>query len=165
MSLAEHPRILQLVARYNGLPPRDRGALQLLVVFVVGLLFYLLVWAPVNNFYASSMAQRERQLSLIQYLHATEAQARALGSGKASALAGQSLLSQISSSTQGFQIKPNRLQPEGSDGVSVWFDDVNFNNLVRWLEAQAQQGITVRQISIDRDDLPGTVSARVILQN
>ena len=85
--------------------------------------------------------------------------------GKAGALAGQSLLSQISSSTQGFQIKPNRLQPEGSDGVSVWFDDVNFNNLVRWLEAQAQQGITVRQISIDRDDLPGTVSARVILQN
>jgi general secretion pathway protein M len=165
MTLAKHPQVLLLIERYHGLPPRDRSALQLLAVVVVGLLFYLLVWSPVNSFYASSVVQRERQLSLIQYLHATEAQARAVGTGKPGALAGQSLLSQISSSTQRFQIKPNRLQPEGSDAVSVWFDGVNFNNLVRWLEAQAQQGITVRQISIDRDELPGTVSARVILHN
>jgi general secretion pathway protein M len=151
------------LARFHNLPGRDQKALLALAVAVTLLVLYLAVWVPVYQVLETGQAHRERQLELLRYLHGTEMQARAAASGSVSGVRGQSLLPQISSSTQRFQIKPNRLQPEGSDAVSVWFDAVSFNDLMRWLEQQSAQGIQVRQISIDRDEAPGKVNARIIL--
>jgi general secretion pathway protein M len=151
------------LARFHNLPGRDQKALLALAVVAGLLVLYLAVWLPVYQVFENGQANRERQLELLRYLHGTELQARAAASGPARGAKGQALLPQISSSTQGFQIKPNRLQPEGSDAVSVWFDAVSFNDLMRWLEQQAAQGIQVRQISIDRDEAPGKVNARIIL--
>jgi len=162
MTLRSHPLVKQGLDRYRGLSSRDRSVLQLLAVIVGLLLIYSLVWIPADRFLANSQDERNRHFDLLRYMQGTEAQARAV-TGVTSGLAGQTLLSQISSSTANFQIKPNRLQPEGSDAVSVWFDSVSFNNLIRWLEQQSQQGINVRQISIDKGEAQGTVSARVIL--
>lgn len=162
MTLRSHPLVKQGLDRYRGLSSRDRRLLQLLAVVVGLLLVYSLVWLPADRFLANSQDERNRHLDLLRYMQGTEAQARAV-TGMTGSLAGQTLLSQISSSTANFQIKPNRLQPEGSDAVSVWFDSVSFDNLIRWLEQQAQQGINVRQISIDKGEAQGTVSARVIL--
>jgi general secretion pathway protein M len=158
------PGLLQLwLVRFHNLPGRDQKAL-LALGFVLGMLvFYLAVWVPVYQVHETGQANRERQLELLRYLRGTETQARAAASGPASGAKGQALLPQISSSTQRFQIKPNRLQPEGSDAVSVWFDAVSFNDLMRWLEQQASEGIEVRQISIDRDEATGKVNARIIL--
>ncbi|MCB0068948.1 MAG: type II secretion system protein M, partial [Caldilineaceae bacterium] len=95
----------------------------------------------------------------------TEADARSGGGGRDAAPTGQALLSQVSQTAQRYNVKPNRLQPEGTDGVSVWFDAAPFDNLVGWLEEEARQGVIVRQISIDRQDQPGVVNARVVLRN
>jgi type II secretory pathway component PulM len=74
-------------------------------------------------------------------------------------------LSRLSSSAGRFNIKPNRLQPEGADGVSVWFSEVGFNELIRWLENLGNEGFTVKQISIDRQEASGLVNARIILRS
>jgi general secretion pathway protein M len=103
---------------------------------------------------------------LLTYLKSTESQARSSsesqGTGEAT---GQSLLSSVSKSARSIGINPNRLQPEGSDAVSVWFDAVAFSKLMLWLERlESGQGIVVQQITIDRRDLPGQVSARLVLR-
>ena len=50
----------------------------------------------------------------------------------------------------------NRFQPEGNDALAVSLDDVPFGVLVGWLEALAsEEGIAVRQASIDARDEPG----------
>ena len=162
MALSSHPLIKEGLDRYHGLPVRDRNALRLLALTVVLVLIYLLVWAPVYGFLEASREDRERQNDLLQYMLSTQVQART-ASGVRIGLKGQTLLSQISSSTAKFGIKPKRLQPEGSDAVSVWFDAVGFNDLIRWLEQQHLEGISVRQISIDKSEESGTVSARVVL--
>jgi type II secretory pathway component PulM len=162
MTLGSHPLIKQGLDRYHGLPVRDRNALRLLALTFALLLVYLLVWAPVYRFLEEGQGDRDRHYDLLQYMLGTQAEVRAAG-GVSRGLQGQSLLSQISSSTAKFRIKPNRLQPEGSDGVSVWFDAVSFNDLIRWLEQQHLEGIRVRQIAIDKSEASGIVSARVVL--
>ena len=75
------------------------------------------------------------------------------------------MLTTVSRAAQSVGLKPSRLQPEGGDAVSVWFDAVGFNSLMLWVERLESSSIVVKQISIDRIDEPGQVSARVVLRN
>ncbi|XOV88667.1 MAG: type II secretion system protein GspM [Pseudomonadota bacterium] len=152
-------------SRFKALEPRDRVALLSLGVFFGLLLLYFGVWVPANTFFAERQANRDQQLRLVQYMRSTEQEARAAAAEGGNTVNGQNLLTEVSRSAQQFGISPNRLQPEGSDGVSVWFDGVAFNDLIRWLEAQSRQGVAVRQLSIDRNAVSGTVNARIVLRS
>lgn len=152
----------QAGARLDSLEARERHALVALGLFLAALLFYLAVWAPVSRYVAQGQAERDRQLGLLQYFQATEAEARAQKGGKA---ASQSLLSEVSRSAQALGLNPSRIQPEGRDAVSVWFDQVAYTRLMRWLEQLADsRKIAVRQITLERQSVSGQVSARLVLR-
>jgi general secretion pathway protein M len=156
----------KLIDRYVQLEQRDRIALNGLGLFFGLLFIYFGLLNPMYTYHADSMAARDRQLSLIQYMRASEKQARSAKADTRSTGSERSLLSQVSRIAQQIGIKPNRLQPEGSDAVSVWFEDVAFNDLVKMLkQVQSQQGIVVQQISIDKEDQPGVVRARIVLRS
>lgn len=165
MANALKDNINRLRIRYFGLERRDRLALTALVVFVGGLVLVYGIWIPTNEFVDSRRADRDRQFELLQYMRSTEQEARTLGAGAPPLPSGQDLLTQVSRSAQQLGVSPNRLQPEGANGVSVWFDNVPFNDLVVWLEQQTDQGVTVRQLSVDRQEEPGLVDARVVLRS
>lgn len=154
-----------VVTRYRSLERRDQMALTGLGAFLAALFLYYAIWMPANNFFESRRAERDRELALVKYMKASEQQAKALKSTQTPTVSGQALLTQVSRTAQQFSIKPNRLQPEGSEGVSVWFDDVVFNDLIRWLELQTQQGVSIRQITIDRQPDDGKVNARIVLRS
>lgn len=165
MNILNQPYVKNLLVRYRTLERRDQTALIGLGIFLGVLVLYYGVWLPSNEFFESRQLQRNRELSLITYMRASEDRARASSATSGQNVSGQALLTQISQTAQHFKINPNRLQPEGSNGVSVWFDDVPFNDLVRWLEQQSQKGITIRQISIDRGDDEGKVKARIVFRS
>ena len=76
----------------------------------------------------------------------------------------QSLITDISNSARQLGIKPSRMQPEGDSTVSVWFNDVVFNDLINWIvRLNEREGVGIQQISIDRQDNPGTVNVRLVL--
>jgi general secretion pathway protein M len=151
---------------FSQLEKRDQIAVAALALFLGALLLYFAVWTPVRSYQQDSLARRDSQLSLLHYMRASEKQARSSTTGKKVQASGQSLITDVSSSAQQAGIKPNRLQPEGNDAVSVWFDNVPFDQLVSWIEQLSdQRGISVRQIAIDRQDVPGTVNARIVLES
>ena len=157
----------ELMKHYKELEKRERIALLSLSVFLFGVVLYVGVWSPANSYVLDSQVDHDRYLKLLTYLKSTESQARSSegnqGSGK---VTGQSLLSSLSKSAQSVGINPSRLQPEGSEAVSVWFDAVAFTKLMLWLERlESGQGIVVRQITIDRREVAGQVSARLVLRN
>jgi len=165
MDLPSSPLLQPLLERYEQLESRDRLAVNGLAAFLALLLLYLLVWSPANVFYENSQENLGRRLSVLQFMRSTESQARAVGGGsREAAVTSGTLLPTVSRAAQEFGIKPSRLQPEGADGVSVWFNEVGFNELVAWLQSISAQGISVRQISIDREEQAGTVNARIILR-
>lgn len=160
------PIVDKLRSHYRQLEKRERSALNSLASFFVLLFLYFVIWSPVNRYQESSTAERDRQLDLIQYMRASEKEARASGRGGNRVHTGQSLLTLVSRTSQQMGIKPNRLQPEGSDAVSVWFNGVAFDDLMRLLkQIQVRQGIIVQQISIDREEQPGMVKARIVLRS
>lgn len=160
------PGIDKLSGRYRQLEARERSALSSLASFFALLFLYFVIWNPVHQYHDSSEAERDRQLDLIQFMRASEKEARALSAGENHVNTGQSLLTIVSRTAQQMGIKPNRLQPEGSDAVSVWFDAVAFDELMRLLKrVQARQGIVVQQISIDREEQPGMVRVRIVLRS
>ena len=158
--------LIELRSRYAELDIREQRAVLALSAFLLVVLFYLLVWAPVVSFQADSQTDYDRHLDLLTYLKSTESDARAAASGGAvSRQSGQAMLSAVSAAARLTGINPSRLQPEGNDGVSVWFDSVSFTLLMRWLEKlETERGIVVRQIAIDSRDQPGLVSARLVLR-
>ncbi len=159
------PVLHRLAMRYQELESRDRIALIVLGGFFLVLFVYFGLWSPVHRFHEDSEAERNRQLGLIQYMESTLDQARASKAKTGGARSGQSLLTEVSRSAQQVGIKPGRLQPEGSNSVSIWFEKVAFNDLIRMLERMRdRQGITVQQISIDREDEPGLVRSRIVLR-
>jgi general secretion pathway protein M len=157
----------ELLKHYKVLEKREQVALLSLSVFLLGVVLYVGIWAPANNYVLDSKVDHDRYLKLLTFLKSTESQARSSeGNQDAGKATGQSLLSSVSGSAQSVGIKPSRLQPEGSEAVSVWFDAVAFTKLMLWLERlESGQGIVVRQITIDRRELPGQVSARLVLRN
>ena len=156
----------ELIKHYNELEKRERAALLSLSIFLFGVLLYAGIWSPANRYALESQIDHDRSLELLTYLKSTESKARStLENKSAGDPAGQSLLSSVSRSARTVGVNPSRLQPEGSEAVSVWFDEVAFTKLMLLLERlESEQGIVVQQISIDRRDVPGQVSARLVFR-
>jgi general secretion pathway protein M len=151
--------------KFNSLESREKNALVALTVFVVALILYFAVWSPIHAYYQDSLQKRDTQFSLMQYMRATEKQARSSSSNPKAKPQGQSLITEISNSARQLGIAPSRLQPEGDDIVSVWFNDVVFNDLINWIvRLNEREGVGIQQISIDRQDNPGTVNVRLVLR-
>ena len=162
--LGSLPAISTVLARYGALEIRDRTALLMLGVFMAALLFYAAVWSPLASYAAAAADRYSGQLVLWQYLQSTEAEARSVsGRQPQTDRSGQSLLTLVSRTSQTVGVKPSRLQPEGSEEVSVWFEAVEFNQLLLWLDQLRSQSLVVRQLSIDRQETPGRVNARIVL--
>lgn len=162
MAVLDHPQLQPWVQKYEALEKRERLAVVAMAAFFTLLILYALVWQPIYDFNNKAKSDYQRQLELLQYMRSTEADARSTG-GPSAGLSGQPLLQSVSVTAQQIGIAPSRIQPDGS-AVSVWFSAVAFNDLMRLLERLNERGITVRQISIDREEAPGRVNARILLR-
>ncbi len=158
--------IAEVQSRFAALEKREQQALLALAAFFGMLTFYFAVWSPLVGFQLRSEQDYDRNQELLVYLRSTEASvSSAAVSPQRSGSNGQTMLTTVSRAAQSVGLKPSRLQPEGGDAVSVWFDSVGFNSLMLWVERLESSSIVVKQISIDRIDEPGQVSARVVLRN
>ena len=63
-------------SRFDDLEKRERIALTGLAVFLLTVVFYLAVWAPINEFVDDGRRDYARHLSLLEHLRSTEAEAR-----------------------------------------------------------------------------------------
>ena len=154
----------QLLSRYHQLSARDQLALKGLSIFFLVLFLYAGMWLPANNYFEDRESFHQKQSELHSYLRSTEEQARASSGQTGTTASGQPILQSVSRSAQKFSLKPDRLQPEGSGGVNIMFNNVSFNSLVQWLESLNREGFSVKQISIERGEAPGVVSVRMVLR-
>lgn len=156
----------KLLESYRQLEVRDQVAIKLLTLFLLALFCVFGMWLPLQVSVDDNQALHDRNLELIEWMNGTEKQARSIsGTSRSKRQSGQSLLILVSRSTKSANIKPDKLQPEGTDSVSVWFDAVSFNDMMRWLEKlETEESLHVYQITVNRQQQPGSVSARLVLK-
>lgn len=162
------PFLESLKARWAALSERDRRVLGGGGLVLAAILAWLLVWEPLaraRSARESALAEARTLAGLLETL-AVETQRGGPARSSATLGAGQSLLSVVDQSrrTSAIQKPPSRLQPDGETTVRIWFEDIPYDALVRWLgELQVRYGVRVDSADIERKPAPGTVDARLTL--
>ena len=153
-----------LKERFDALQSSEQRAVTILGVFAVVVVIYLGVWTPASDWRVIAEQERNSQFETLSMMKETESQARAAARERPTETAEESLLSLVSSTAKAQGINPNRLQPEGENAVSLWFDDVAFSSVMQLLERMAAiPGVEVQQLVIDGSEEPGQVRARIVL--
>ncbi len=150
----------------------QREQLTLVVGAGVLLLFllYLLAWQP---FVASVEQKRlliksqqttlnwmQQNLSEIQHIRS---QTRTNGAVRSN----EALLTLVDRTAKQSQLRQQiqRIKPQGDDTVQLWVEQAAFDTLLKWLgDLSLQYGIQIESLNIDRQDSPGIVNARLVLQ-
>ena len=160
-------KLADLKQRYSALAAKDRMALTVLALFLLALLVTYLLILPAHRFADNAAQHHQQRAELLAWMQANEAAARALSrqpGNKAKAPAGQSILSLASQQAQANGISFKRFEPFAEGGLRIWLDSVPFNNMLQWLtQLQQQYGVEVQQVSIDRGNSSGMVSAKLEL--
>lgn len=147
------------------LAPRERVMVMTgATVFAVTLL-YLLIWEPLATAHRQREEGLQRARMLSVRIEQAAAQVTAGGAGR-SIDRNQSLVSAVDQTSRSPILgkTPSRLQPEGDREVKIWFEDVPFANLLRWLQdLETRYGITASSAEVERGTAPGLVSARLTL--
>ena len=151
---------------YATLAERVRRLASALAVFFGAVLFYLLVWTPVEGGLArarSRLVSVQAQLARVQEQAARAASMRAaprvtLPANPAAAV-GQA------AERQGLRERLKRTDAEGANAVRVQIEDAPFAALMAWLaELQQQSGLRAESATLDRGANPGTVNGRLLLR-
>lgn len=149
---------------YYGLESRERLALNLLVSFLLVVVFYLVVWRPVYTWRDEAERAFVRESALLEWMRQNEDAARRSGAATRTAQSSASLLSLVLNSARRYGITLSQSQPEGDDAVQVSVPSGSFDDLINWLDQlNRTNGVTVRQLNVNRLNEPGKISARLLL--
>lgn len=146
---------------------RDQRLLAFLGLFLLAVMFWLLLWLPVQDRLRIAESRHARALDDQRWIlahHETLQQRAGRQGSEPGGRSGQALLSTVANSARNQGITLNRFQPEGNDALAVSLEDVPFADLLLWLEQlQQQEGIRVRNATLDAHTAPGRVRARILL--
>jgi len=163
----QFPVLGKLSRWFYGLSQRDQSALKWLSLALLLFLTYAFVWQPVQQNLERSKAAREQAYTNLVWMKENELRARQLAKQQPSAavsnpLSGKSLLSVVSSTAQKFKVELQRFEPRGEAKVNVWLDNVSFNQMMLWIsELNTTHSIRIEQITVEKSEQPGRVSARM----
>lgn len=147
---------------------RERRMVSAMVLVVAATLYYLLIWEPITSRSAMLEQRITAQSETLAWMQHASQQIRAQGRSATSRRADNlSLISSINQAVNqhGLSKEIERIQPDGSSRVRVWFREVSFQQLVRWLHSvQNSSGARVAMLVVDAGDEGGRVSARIELE-
>ncbi len=149
----------------QGLSPRDRMIVYALAVVIALLVVYAAVWKPIADWRERADLRYQEAVSVLAWIDVNDARLR--GAGRSSAdgdRPGGSLYSLVASSAVESGVQLTRIQPEGGGGVSVFVQEQEFNQILRWLDQiSSRHQVTIRQLSVEGQASSGLISARINL--
>lgn len=149
---------------------REQMALVSGAAALLLLLIYLLVWQPfVDSVEQKRLKVKNQQVTLnwmeqnLVEIQQIRSQRGAAGSSRTN----EALLTLVDRTAKQSQLRQQiqRIKPKGDDRVQLWVEQAAFDTLVKWLgQLSRQHGVQIESLNVDRQELPGTVNARLVLQ-
>lgn len=175
MSAGISSMVTSLMGFWRDREPREQWALGLGTAALVVMLFYQLVWTPIDHW----AAEQQHRLVGNQALAGYVAQAKAfLTRPKAVTSASHSLAPAVDQSAMQLAYNSaknlridgriDRREPAGDNGVRLQFSAVDFSALGRWIATMNQAGFTLAEAEITPASGgkagPGQVDAKLKLE-
>ena len=148
---------------FLALAPRERWMVAVGGIVTTLILFFLLVWEPIVLAHERRAQALGEARALAQRLEQVAADSRG-GAPRAAVNRSQSLLAAVDTAGKSPTLgkAPSRLQPEGENEVRVWFEDVPFDKLVRWIsQLETRYGLRISAAEFERRAGAGLVNARL----
>jgi len=170
-SIKQQPAFINMQKQYEALSDRDRLALKILAVVLMIVLMYFLLWQPAQQFMLdaeSDIARSEQLLSLVKQNRTLLASLAKSGAqqGKRSGLDSQQLVSSVTNMAKRHSVALKRFEPGGERKIKVWIENASFDKMMSWLKALGSSlQVYVEQISVEKGDATGQVSARLTLSS
>ncbi|MBA4286130.1 MAG: hypothetical protein C0434_11425 [Xanthomonadaceae bacterium] len=158
-------RLAPLRSRYDALQPREQVLVGIAAVMIVVALLYSGIWKPLARAHRQLADELETAHAVAAKLAQAEAEVRVAAPQSAPTVgADVSLLTAVDQAAKNGTLKkpPSRLQPDGESAARIWFEDVEFDVLLRWmLELQTRYGVTIDVVDIEKRETAGLVNARL----
>lgn len=158
-------RLAPLRSRYDALQPREQVLVGSAAVMIVVALLYSAIWQPLARSRAQLAGDLETAHAVATKLAQAEAEVRVAAPQNAPIVgADVSLLTAVDQAAKNGTLSkpPSRLQPDGENAARIWFEDVEFDLLLRWmLELQTRYGVTIDVVDIEKRETAGLVNARL----
>ncbi|GAA4358884.1 type II secretion system protein M [Kangiella marina] len=147
---------------YSGLNQRERSMVSVLSVLMILLIIFIAVVLPIKRYVAGlddSVQRMENDLPSV----ASKVQALQARSGGAQQVTQQSLNQLVTNSSKRYGLKFSRIEERKRDEeIQVRLDDVEFDQLLRWVsQLEQQQGLIVDTLRVSDTDTTGMVDASV----
>ncbi|XOV80157.1 MAG: type II secretion system protein GspM [Aestuariibacter sp.] len=150
----------QLKKRFAQLSEREQKMVAIAVVFVTIGLIYALIYAPITNSIETNRLAVKSQSELLTWVKQNANKVIQLRSSNSGASNFNGSLPQTVNQTAArFDITITRMQPQG-DEIQVWVDNARFNDVIAWLNAIEQTGISIVEADISESDVPGNIKVR-----
>ncbi|HSB96484.1 MAG TPA: type II secretion system protein M [Spongiibacteraceae bacterium] len=161
--IAAHALTQKLWARYEAAAPREQLAVRVLSVFFLVLVIVLSVMMPLHRFNADAIAALHAQQDTLTWMQANRASIGKAGS--VTRKPGDSVLTLANQSARDLGITFKRYEPKGERGLSLWLEQVSFEQVVKWLDVlERDYGVIAVDFSASRRNEAGLVDVRLILQ-
>ena len=167
--LKQHPSVLKLLKQFEMMPARDQLALKVLAAVMLVLFLYFGLWQPAYQYKQNAQIDLQQQqdlLALVMENKAALTQMSGAGSSTSAALNSQQLVSAVTNLAKQAGVLLKRFEPSGEQEIKVWVEDASFDKMMNWLNTlQKTLNVRVEQISLEKTDAPGLVSARLTLSS
>jgi general secretion pathway protein M len=155
----------QLQNYYLNLSSRDQLVVKILSVFTLLMVIIFGLIVPANNYLDKAEKNYRSSIDQLQWMQQNKALVDSAAQPSVNRDTDQSLLGIANTSSKGFQISFKRYESVGENGLSLWMEGVAFNNLILWLERlDKRHGISIQEIAVERQENPGLVNVRLVLQ-
>lgn len=155
---------------FNNLALRERQMVLVACAVIIILIIYQ-SWSSFSSHVDALRLRVDNQQSIQTWMQqaAVEVkQLRGTGAGDSRPKGKQLLLGLIDRSARQNKLESSlqKVQPEGEQGVRIWLEKASFDSIIIWLDnLQHQHGLVITDISLDSQDIAGTVNARVLVES
>jgi general secretion pathway protein M len=148
---------------FFALQANERTMVTALIASLVVAILYTSVWSPLSEWSNRADVQYQRQLAVLDWIRLHENEAKAAGQRAEASRESGSLPTVVANSAARAGLQLLRYQPEAG-GISVVLQNQSFDALISWIaDLEQTDHVAVKQISIDSQNEPGLVNARITL--
>lgn len=141
------------------LSTRERNLVYIAAGVSLIVLFYFLLWSPLNSALSTQKLALENDEKLLVWVQEQSARAQMLrSSGDVQRFTG-SLTQLVNQTTRSAGISISRMQPQNEE-LQVWIDRVPFNTLMQWLDTLESRGVVILQSDFSQTNEEGFVQVR-----
>jgi general secretion pathway protein M len=136
-------------------------------VVVALALVYAVAWNPLTASVSRLQQSVEEQQALKQWMQQAAAEVNQLRGAAGASDDHRSLLAVVDQTSKQSQLGPavKRIEPDGQELVRVSLEQASFDDMMSWLGSlQRSFGVSVADVSIDRQAASGRVNARITLK-